>query len=250
MIIAFYKAGLQLLINGQEGLHLFPKSQDEIYVKITGNWDVGLDITPSDRNNYDTRPEPEANYYKPSITLGRQDQLCVITVGWRVLGDLRRSDFNFPTRGILESSLVKSPDGTAIVRVKPLRTMIQHPKSDPIYAAGHQPQAQPIERPSAAMPPVPATPPVPPVPPPVTPPAPTPPAVSARPVQPPPPPIVKVPPPIRPVQQPLERPKSIDDLRQLAVELNKSLETLPGLFVSFVDGKLVLEQEIEEFEEF
>ncbi len=246
MILAFYKAGLQLLINGQEGIHLFPRSQDEIYVKITGSWDDGIDITPSDLENYETRPEPGANYYKPSITMGRQDQLCVINVGWRILGDLRRSDFNFPTRGILESSLIRSPTGTPIVRIKPLRTMVQHPKSDPIFVAGHEPAPR-LEAPRPApLPPLPSV--VLPVqtqPKPLQPPAPPKSVITQAP-----PPVIKQPAP-PPVQRPpLERAKSIDDLKQLAVELNKSLETLPGLFISFVDGRLVLEQEIEEFEEF
>jgi hypothetical protein len=247
MIVSFYKAGLQVLVSGKEGLHLFPRSQDVIYVKITGRWETGLDIVASNEDDYNQRPDDQANYYKPSITMGRSDQLCVITVGWRVLGDLHRDDYNMPCRGILETTLTQL-NGKPVVRVKPLATMEQHPNSQELYAKGRGPvaKAAPVAEPVAPFL-TPETTQAPPSPPPSMQP---PPIVAPPPLQ-----QAKVasPQPSNPAPTPrphIQGSKSAGDLKQLAAELNKSLETVPGLFVSFVDGRLVLEEEIEVLEEF
>lgn len=233
MIVCFYSGTLQLVIDGEEGLHIFPNAVEMVYLKIAGNWQDGLEIFASNVDEYIDRADSKFHYYKPTM-MNRPDQLCIASIGWRTFGEVNRNHYNLPSRGLLESSLV-TRNGVPYIKVAPLSTVVTHPRSGPIFFnSGSKDSTQDDGQTKFPKPPIQEQ----------NPPK----FLEDKPV------VAQVEPPI---QQEVKfvRPaslgnKTVEDLRNLSSELTKALTASPDLIITVKDGRLVLEQDVIVYEEF
>jgi hypothetical protein len=234
MILSFYQATLQLIFLEEQGKHLFPASEpaNNHYIRITGNWDEGLRIYRSNEIEYNIRKLPGV-FYKLTTSSVSKGQIGLANIGWGILGPLKRANYTIPTRVTFDVEMTFAGEH-AVIKVPPLseaKTIVstRAPKGNKVIKV--KPSA-PVIQPVIDVKPILQAPT-----------SPTPAEAIVVPTQ-----FVQPEPVIRKIIETGDQ--SVIELRGLSQELNKTLLENPTLYVVVREGRLYLEEETVEYEEF